>query len=147
MRCCGSLELAVQLGVSDRVRFWGDVPELNLSDSYHACAVFVFPSVTPNEAFGMAQLEAMACSKPLVACQLDSGVPFVCAHGRNGWIVPPGDSKALAKALATWISNPDLRRALGSAGRHRASTEFSRATMIQRYWDLFREVVPANTPR
>lgn len=143
----GLKQIAAQNGVADRVRFWGDVSELNLPDLYHACDVFVFPSVTPNEAFGMAQIEAMACSKPLVACQLDSGVPFVCEHGRNGWIVPPGDSKALADALATLISNPGLRHSLGSAGQHRARTEFSRATMALRYWDLFCDLLTRAAPR
>lgn len=139
-------QFAAQSGVSDRVRFWGDVPELKLPDLYHASDVFVFPSVTPNEAFGMAQIEAMACSKPLVACQLDSGVPFVCQHCRNGWIVPPGDPKALAEALACLISNPGLRHSLGSAGQHRARTEFSRATMVNQYWDLFRDLLARAAP-
>ena len=54
-------------GLRDRVRFAGEVPHEELPALYHACDLFVLPSVTRAEAFGYVQLEAMACAKPVVS--------------------------------------------------------------------------------
>lgn len=88
---------AAELGMADRLRFLGDVADGELPRFYWASDVFVFPSETPNEAFGLVQVEAMACGKPVVACNLRSGVPYVCRDGETGLLVPPGDSPWLAK--------------------------------------------------
>ncbi len=134
-------ELARQKGVSDRVRFIGDAADSDLPAYFNACDIFVFPSITPNEAFGLVQVEAMACGKPIVACNLASGVPYVCADGLNGLIVPPADSAALAAALNRLLVSPDLQRQFGEAGRHRSDSEFSSHVMVRRYLELFTELV------
>ena len=103
----------------------------------HACYVFVFPSVTPNEAFCLVLVEAMACGKPLVACHLESGVPYVCRDGDNGLLVPPGDVGALATALGRLAGDPGLRSRLGQRGRERAAGEFSVDLMLDATLDLF----------
>lgn len=139
-------ELARQNGVADRVRFWGDAPDADLPALLHAADVFVFPSVTPNEAFGLVLVEAMACGKPLVACSLKSGVPFVCRDGINGLLVPPGDSAGLRQAVARLLSSPALRERLGAAGRKLAEDEFSANVMLERTLALFRRLV-AGGPR
>lgn len=133
--------LAGQLGVSDRVKFWGDVPNQELPALLHACDVFLFPSVTPNEAFGLVLVEGMACGRPLVACHLKSGVPYVCREGENGLLVPPMDGAALAAAMRSLIDSPELRHTLGRQGRNLAQAEFSRDTMIRRHWKLFGELM------
>lgn len=132
--------VAAEKGVADRVRFLGDVPDEALPAYFHACDIFVFPSVTPNEAFGLVQVEAMACGKPIVACHLRSGVPYVCADGLNGLVVRPGDVPALVATLNQLVRSPELRRQLGDAGQRRAVTEFSSPVMIRRYWKLFSSI-------
>lgn len=132
--------LAGELGVSDRVKFWGDVPDRDLPALLHACDVFLFPSITPNEAFGLVLVEGMACSKPLVACHLKSGVPYVCREGMNGLLVPPMDAAALATAMRRLIDSPELRHHLGDHGRDLARDEFSRDAMTTRHWKLFGEL-------
>ena len=133
-------QLATQLGVSDRVRFWGDVPDADLPALLHACDVFLFPSITPNEAFGLVLVEAMACAKPLVACNLRSGVPYVCRSRDNGLVVPPMDPVSLASAMEELIGSSDLRRQLGRRGLLRAQGEFSKRSMINRHLSLFRSL-------
>jgi rhamnosyl/mannosyltransferase len=144
----GELEqVARDHGVADRVRFWGEVPDDLLPRLLHACDVFVLSSITPNEAFGLVQVEAMACGKPVICGQLASGVPYVNQHGHTGLVVPPGDVPALAKAIRTLGDNPGLRQTLGDAGRARAIAEFSLERMIDRYWRLLHEVTGAALPQ
>ncbi|MEW6161497.1 MAG: glycosyltransferase [Verrucomicrobiota bacterium] len=123
--------------LEDRVRFWGSVSDADLPAMLHACDVFVLPSITPNEAFGLVQVEAMACGKPVVSCDLRSGVPFVNQHGVTGLVVPPANSSALAEALKRLLGDEELRQQMGRAGRDRAHKEFAEKVMIERYWACF----------
>jgi len=123
--------------VTDRVKFWGDVDDSELPALLHACDIFVLPSITPNEAFGLVQVEAMACGKPVISCQISSGVPFVNRDGITGIIVPPSDANALAQAIHQITSDPALAHRLGEGGRRRAHGEFSLDGMMGRYWKLF----------
>jgi rhamnosyl/mannosyltransferase len=133
--------VARQAGVSDRVIFWGGVDERQLTAMLHACDVFVLPSITVNEAFGLVQVEAMASGKPVVCCALRSGVPFVNQHGVTGLVTPPADASALATALRRLTSDPPLRATFGAAARRRAETEFEESVMIKRYWSVFERLM------
>ena len=113
-------ERAAALGMSDRVCFWGGVDEGQLSCLLAACDIFVLPSITPNEAFGLVQVEAMACGKPVISCDLRSGVPFVNQNGVTGRVVPPGNVQALAEAIRELLQNDELRARLGAAGQRRS---------------------------
>jgi rhamnosyl/mannosyltransferase len=132
---------AAAQGVARRVVFWGDVADPELPYFFEACDVFVFPSISPNEAFGLVQVEAMACGKPVIATDLRSGVPWVCREGVTGRIVAPGSGESLALALKPLLSNAVLRRQMGEAGRARAYAEFSAPVMIQRYQTLFDSLI------
>jgi glycosyltransferase involved in cell wall biosynthesis len=128
-----------RLRLSARVSFLGDVEQL--AHYYHAADVFVLPSVARSEAFGIVQLEAMACGKPIVNTSLDSGVPFVSPDNITGLTVAPRDSRALAEAINTLLEQDELRVRLGEAGRLRVKSEFSSESMIHRTLDLYKEVL------
>jgi glycosyltransferase involved in cell wall biosynthesis len=121
----GWMRLARDLGLEGRVTFAGEVPESELTALYHACDVFVLPSVTRAEAFGYVQLEAMACGKPVVSTRLPSGVPWVNRHGETGLTVPPGDIGALRNAISRLLTDRPLRTRMGSAACVRVRSEFS----------------------
>ena len=133
--------LARELGVADRVRFAGPVPHPELAALYHACDMFVLPSVTRAEAFGYVQLEAMACGKPVVSTRLPSGVPWVNRDGETGLTVPPGDPDALRDAIRRLAANPGLRARLGRAGRTRVAADFSMERMGRDTAALYRAIV------
>lgn len=137
---------AAAQGVAKRVVFWGDVPDPELPCFFQACDVFVFPSISPNEAFGLVQVEAMACGKPVIATDLKSGVPWVCRDGVTGRVIPPESGECLALALEPLLGDESLRRAMGEAGRARAYAEFSAPVMIQRYRSLFSKLIEATPP-
>jgi glycosyltransferase involved in cell wall biosynthesis len=105
---------AASQGVSDRVLFSGRIPEEDLAAYFHACDVFCLPSVEPSEAFGLVQLEAMACGKPVVCTQLNNGVNVVNVHGETGFAVPPRDPLALGQCLDRLLKDGALRQTLGA---------------------------------
>jgi rhamnosyl/mannosyltransferase len=118
-------EISQQLGISDSVHFLGILPRRRLRDAYSACDIFVLPSKSRSEAFGIVQLEAMAQQKPVVATNV-GGVPYVVQNEITGLIVPPRDKQALGKALRRLIDNQPLRERLGRAGRKRVIENFTR---------------------
>jgi glycosyltransferase involved in cell wall biosynthesis len=132
---------AGRLGVADRVVLLGRVNDADLKACYHACDVFALPSVERSEAFGIVQLEAMACGKPVVNTRLDSAVPHVSLDGLTGLTVPPGDPAALAAALNALLDDPARRAAMGAAARQRVREEFSAGLMARRTLEVYREVV------
>ena len=136
----GMRALARDLGLGDRVAFLEDVDDERMAALYHACDVFVLPSVGTNETFGIVQLEAMACGKPVVSTQLPTGVPWVNRHGETGLVVPPGDAGALHEALGRLLGDPALRSTLGEQGRRRVRSDFTVERMVGRTAALYREV-------
>jgi glycosyltransferase involved in cell wall biosynthesis len=112
--------------LGDRVRFAGfrhDVPAC-----LAAADVVVLPSL--HEGLGIAALEAMAATRPVVASRT-GGLAEAVADGETGLLVPPGDPDALAAALARLAADPALRRRLGEAGRVRLLARFTSARMAE----------------
>lgn len=133
--------VARDAGVAERVDFVGRIPDAELPAWYHACDVFCLPSVEPAEAFGIVQVEAMACGRPVLCCQLGNGVNWVNRDGETGIAVPPADVGALAAALERLRADPELALRLGEAGRQRAYALFSAAAMAKGTLEVYREVL------
>ena len=131
---------AARLGIADRVRFIGDVPEADLPSVYHACDVFVLPSTAAAEGFGLVQLEAMACGKPVVSTTLPTGVAIVNRDGETGLTVPPGDAGALASAMTRLLDDRAFADACGTRARTRVQTHFSRESMVTATMALYRDM-------
>lgn len=129
------------LGIADRVHFLGEIHNRDIAAYYHASDVFALASVARSEAFGIVQLEAMACGVPVVNTSLDSGVPFVSLDGETGVTVPPGDADALARALNDLLDDDARRASLGAAARKRVDTEFTSQVMGRRMLELYTTVV------
>lgn len=136
----GWMQLARELGLEGRVTFAGEVPQSELTALYHACDVFVLPSVTRAEAFGYVQLEAMACGKPVISTRLPSGVPWVNRHGETGLTVPPGDIGALQAAISRLLMDRSLRTRMGAAACLRVRSEFSIERMGNATAALYNEI-------
>lgn len=132
------LEEARTAGVSDRMTILDDVQDV--VPYYHAADIFALPSIARSEAFGIVQLEAMACGKPVVNTNLDSGVPFVSVDGVTGLTVPPADAEALGQALNKLLKNHSLRAYYGTAGRQRVADRFSLKTMTTQTLHIYQQI-------
>jgi rhamnosyl/mannosyltransferase len=131
---------AVRLGLSDRVRFRGEVPDADLPGFYHRAHIFVLPANARAEAFGTVLLEAMASGLPCVTTEVGSGTSWVVQDGITGRVVPPRDPQALAGAIRQLLDHPDLRMDMGRAGRARVEAEFTQERMVARVEAVYREV-------
>lgn len=129
------------LGMSERVTFLGSVGDDELAALYRACDVFVLPSVTRQEAFGVVQLEAMAAGKPVVSTDVGTGVAWVNRDGETGFVVPPRDAAALGDAVCRVLGNATLRLNMGNAAMHRVRSAFTVERMIDDTLALYREVM------
>ncbi len=129
--------LARELGVASRVEFLGEMQPREIVPYYHAADLFVLPSIARSEAFGIVQLEAMACGKAVVNTNLNSGVPFASLDGVTGITVEPANADALAGGINRLLGNVELRTSYGEAARRRVQSEFTIDAMVQRTRDLY----------
>ncbi|MBR1210105.1 glycosyltransferase [Bradyrhizobium sp. JYMT SZCCT0180] len=118
-------QLILSLGVADRVRLLGSVPDGELVKLMYIADVFVMPSVTSAETFGLVQLEAMAAGRPVINTSLDTAVPHIARDGIEAITVPPGDHGKLAEAIDVLIRDPERRQRMGLAARRRAMSKYS----------------------
>jgi glycosyltransferase involved in cell wall biosynthesis len=128
---------AERLGLSHKVIFTGSILEADLAAYFNACDVFCLPSVAQSEAFGLVQLEAMACGKPVVCTQLNNGVNVVNQAGITGLAVPVRDVTALATALNQLLTDDALRLKLGEQAKAHAINGYSLTTMATSHRDLY----------
>ncbi|RMD60366.1 glycosyltransferase [Candidatus Parcubacteria bacterium] len=111
--------------LGSRVFLLTEVSHSELVAFYHACDVFVLPSNQRSEAFGIVQLEAMVCGKPVVSTDLRTGVPWVNLHEVTGLTVPVNDAGRLAHAVNRLLADAAERRRLGRNGRRRVLQNFT----------------------
>ena len=118
----------------ETVTFPGFVTDL--AAFFAALDVFIMPS--RSEAWGMAALEAMAHGVPVIASDV-GGLPEIVEPDNGGWLVPPGDPAALARAIVEVAASPDRLHEQGLKARQRAQ-RFSVAQMVEQteaFYDRF----------
>jgi D-inositol-3-phosphate glycosyltransferase len=113
------VNLSYELGIQSSVRFLPFTE--NVPEFMAAIDVFVMPSY--GETFGLVLIEAMAMEKPVVATGA-GGVPEIVEDGRDGLLIPPRDSKALAEAISLLLKDSSLRKSLSTYARRDALSRF-----------------------
>ena len=84
------------------------------------------------ESYGIVNVEAMACGKPVVSTRR-GGPSETVVHGETGFLAEPGDYEGLARHVITLLRNSELREQMGKAGRERVERLFSAQAMAQAY--------------
>jgi glycosyltransferase involved in cell wall biosynthesis len=98
---------------------------------------------TAPEPFGRVLIEAMGLGKPLVAT-VGGGVPEIVIDGETGFLVPPGDDAAMARALGTLLRSAELRATMGERGRRRVHGHFSVERFAREIEAVYAEVLGAD---
>jgi colanic acid/amylovoran biosynthesis glycosyltransferase len=124
--------LTSELDLCNVVQFTGSLSEDQIIGRMKQSDVFVLASHA--EPLGVVYMEAMAMEVPTIGTNA-GGVPEIISDGHDGLLVPPGDDKALAEAIASLMKNPELRRKLARNGRRtiiqRFDSRISAATLHQ----------------
>lgn len=125
--------LGQRLGVHDRLRFLGPVPQSDLPDLYSGASVFVYPSAS--ETFGKPIVEAMRCATPIVASNAGS-IPEIAQEAAV--FVDPSDAVGMARAVHELLIDQSLRDRLIAAGIKRSS-DFSWGAVASGFRAVLRE--------
>jgi len=104
----------------------------------------VFALGSRREGISNTILEAMACGLPVVAT-LTGGNPELVDEATTGRLVPPGDTEAMATALADLVLGPCVRRQASTAARRRVVEQFSMDAMAERYLELYDRLLEQKT--
>lgn len=130
---------AKEHNMEDKVHFLGFLPDDELKQAYADCDIFVLPSVAKSEAFGIVQLEAMVCGKPVINTLLPSGVPHVSIHKKTGLTVPPSDFESLSAAILALARNRELREEYGKNAADRVMENFNEKDVIRKLYEYLSE--------
>lgn len=142
---------AYELGITSYVTFHGHLTDV--AASLLAADVFVLTS--RSEGLGVAAIEAMAASRPVVASAI-GGLPEVVVHGETGLLVSPRgvvhgapelDPPAIAHAILRLLRDEDLARSMGKAGRVRYQQRFAVPTFVTHHEALYSEEGGSRAPR
>jgi glycosyltransferase involved in cell wall biosynthesis len=129
--------LTVDLGLQDRVRFFGWLDQAQCARQLRDSDVLVLPSLC--ECGGAVVLEAMACGIPVVAT--DWGGPADYLDASCGFLVPPSTRESfvagLASAMRTLAEDPALRQRLGARGREKVQREFDWTSKVDRMLQIY----------
>lgn len=125
-------EVETLLRKDRRVHLTGGVADT--SEYYNAMDVLALP--TYREGFGSVLVEAAAMELPVVATRIPGCVDSV-VDGVTGVLVPPRDAAALAEAIRAYLSDPELRRRHGRAGRQRVLSDFRREEIWRELHELY----------
>jgi glycosyltransferase involved in cell wall biosynthesis len=104
---------------------------------YNRSQVVVLPSLY--EGFGLPAVEAMACGVPVIATRAGA-LSEIVEDGVTGILVPPADAAALNAALRLLLSDPELCRRMGEAGRRRVVENFTWRRTALRMVEVYEDV-------
>ncbi len=134
--------LCAERGLSERVLFAGF--RTDMEKILPSLDLVVHPALM--EGLGVSLLEAAACAVPIIASDA-GGMPEIVRDGITGRLIPPGDKQALGSAMIELLSNADLRRRCGAAGRQLVEAEFSLPAMVAGNYRVYQEVLGTATTR
>lgn len=131
---------AEKLGL-DNVHFVGALDDADKNALLELCRGFVFPSHLRSEAYGLSLVEAAMFGKPMISCEIGSGMSFINKNGETGIVVPPRDPQALGAAMRRIIEDPSLAAKMGEAARRRYLDLFTAERMASSYFELYNDVI------
>jgi glycosyltransferase involved in cell wall biosynthesis len=129
--------LVATLHIEDLVTFLGRIKPNDMPNFYHKLDAFVIPSY--REAFGVAALEASACEIPVVGTNI-GGLREVIRNGETGFLVERGDYEEIRNVIRTLLTNSELRKNMGRAGRKFVQEKYELSQSVRLMEEVYRNV-------
>lgn len=133
-------KLINELKLGEAVAWQGKMDLEGLIKLYAKSTVYVLPSINKLEAFGIVQLEAMACRTPVIASDIP-GVNNVMEVGKSGLLVPKENPQALAGAIIKIIGDPALAEAMGRRGRELVEKKYNWDVIGKQIEGVYKELI------
>jgi len=137
-------ELALNLGIVDRIDFLGMMEQTKLPGLYRWAALAVFPFIATRsgvqEGFGLVVLEAMGCNCPVIAGDLPA-IHDSIVHEKSGLLVDPGSSEKLAGAILRALQDKDLCLRMAEMARKYVLEHYDWEVVVEKYAGLYNKVI------
>ena len=131
---------AEELNLASRIKIMTDVPYEDLLAAYDLANIFVFPTLSRDEGFGLVALEAMAHGLPVIASKIGA-IPETVVDGETGLFFAPGDFKGLAVQLERLLTDVELRSKMGVNASQRAKEKYSWDKTATQVVSLYRSLI------
>jgi glycosyltransferase involved in cell wall biosynthesis len=123
------------------VRYLGMLLQDELRDYLATSDLYVFP--THAEGSARSAMEAMAAGLPVITTR-ECGLPL--RHGEDGWLVPRGDSPALADSIARLLADQSLRESLGRSAQQRVADHYRWSHYAIKLKDIYHDLLGSAAP-
>lgn len=125
-------KLAESYGIDKKVIFLGFREDI--SKVMNELDIVVLPSV--KEPFALVMIEAMALGKPFIGARSGGTTEFI-RHGKNGFLIDPGDYRSLASIINMLLSNPSRSRKIGIEGRRSVEEKCDISDFVRRLSNIY----------
>ena len=115
-----------ELNIQHKVKIIGNLSDEEKINYFKKASIFVFSSITEQEAYGIVQMEAMASRCAIINTNINTAVPLIARDQEEAITVEPNNPPQLEKAMNTLLQNKDLQQRLALSGYKRANNEFSK---------------------
>lgn len=135
-------QLKEQAKGRNRIKFIGYLDDAEMLRHMCAASIFAFPSITKNEAFGIALAEAMYCGAVPVTFTIEgSGVNWVSINGETGLEVPNSDATGYAEAIDKLLSDKDMLEQFSKNAHERVEKNFTLDVIKPKIMDIYKSVL------
>lgn len=131
-------KLLDKLNLGENIVFKGKLEGRKLVNEYQRNEIFILPSQIDN--LPSVILEAIACKKPIIATKVGS-IPYIIKNGKNGLLIPPKNSKALAEAIIKLLKNTKFAKKMGENGYKNIKKEFMWEKQIKKTKEIIELVI------
>ena len=132
--------LVRDLSLEDRIIFAGRVSMEELPEFYAAADLFVLPSISRLEAFGIVALEALASGVPVVVSDIP-GVRDVIIEGRHGLLGEPMKPEDIAGKIRTILENPEMAKKMGEQGRKIVEEKYTWEKVAEQIEEVYKDII------
>ena len=127
-----------KINISKYVYFWGWVKADEKIKLYNSVDMLLLPSY--NEGLPYVVIEALAAGLPIVTTDI-GGIPEIVENGKNGYIIKPGDYRAMAKKIIILSKNKSLKYKISKENSQKAQRKYSLEAVMEKITDIYHELV------